>query len=405
MLCRKPLRQRILVKVWVLVLGALVSMGLMMVLLVKAEADRIEPRRLSPSETRLLGWDPVRLDEVFAYAASLSTDSLMIITEGQILGAFGDIRARYHVHSIRKAFISALVGQHIGSGPGRIGLDATLQELGIDDSPNPLTPLQKTASVRHLLKSLSGINHAAAADAGLTAEKDRRLGKKENEPGKVWAYNNWDYNALTTIFEKRTAMSIAEAFGLGIAEAVNMQDFTPEDVSYREAPERSRHRAAMFRMSARDLARFGGLYLNDGVLEGRRILSGSWIERINSEAVETSISGLRSGHGYLWWIPAAASGLPPGSFWAWGFGQQALFVIPEWRTVIVHQSDTTEFRSRFFELMQKKGLGAEQALESLIISCLRPTGEMIEFCAKDRFVSRREFAELLRLIINARGEK
>ncbi|CAN0603181.1 unnamed protein product, partial [Ectocarpus sp. 12 AP-2014] len=212
-------------------------------------------------------------------------------------------------------------------------LDATLQELGLDDAPRPLTPLQKKASVRDLLRGLSGINHAAAAEAGLTAEKDRRLGTKENEPGKVWAYNNWDYNVLTTIFEGRSDMSVANAFELGIAKALNMQDFVREDVSYLRAPELSRHRAAMFHMSARDLVRFGQLYLKNGELDGRRILSESWIERIHSEAVDTGDSGLRSRHGYLWWIPAADSGLPAGSFWAWGFGQQALIVIPAWRTV------------------------------------------------------------------------
>jgi hypothetical protein len=32
-------------------------------------------------------------------------------------------------------------------------------------------------------------------------DKDKRLGHKPNPPGTVWAYNNWDYNALTTIVE------------------------------------------------------------------------------------------------------------------------------------------------------------------------------------------------------------
>ncbi len=405
MLSQRLIRKRILVKIWVVTLGALALIGLARVFLVQAETDTGQTLRLTPAETQLLGWDPARLDDVFAYAATLSTDALLIVTDGQALGAFGKIGERYHVHSIRKVFLSALVGQHIGGGAGRIGLEATLQELGIDDSPQALTPLQRRATVRHLLKSVSGINHPAAAEAGLTAEKNRRLGKEENEPGEVWAYNNWDYNALTTIFERRTAMSVAEAFKSGIADPVAMQDFVLEDVFYLEAPGRSQHKAAMFRMSARDLARFGRLYLEKGVFEGRRILSGSWIERINAEAVDTGDAGLRSGQGYLWWIPDAQSGLPAMSFWAWGFGQQALLIIPEWHSVIVHLSDTTEFRRRFFGLIQNDGLEPQAALERLIMSCQQPVEGMADFCAKDRFVSRREFAELLRLIANARSKK
>lgn len=405
MLPRKLLQNRILVKIWVVTLGALILIGAAKVFLVKAESDAVQTLRLPPSETELLGWDPQRLDEVFAYAATLSTDALVILTEGQTLGAFGKIEEPYHVHSIRKVFLSALVGQHIGAGAGRIGLEATLQELGIDDSPQPLSPLQRTATVRHLLKSVSGINHPAAAEAGLTAEKNRRLGERENLPGKVWAYNNWDYNTLTTIFEKRTAMSVAKAFDLGLAQPLGMQDYVREDVFYLEASERSQHKAAMFRMSARDLARFGQLYLEKGALEGGRILSGSWVERINSEAVDTGDGGLRSRHGYLWWIPDGDSGLPAMSFWAWGFGQQALLIIPEWRSVIVHLSDTTEFRRRFFGLVQNDGLEPQTALEKLMLSCREPTEEIAVFCAKDRFVSRREFAELLRVIANARTEK
>ncbi|TQV78365.1 serine hydrolase domain-containing protein [Denitrobaculum tricleocarpae] len=405
MLSRKLFQNRILVKIWVVILGAVILIGVTKVFLVKAEADAGQALRLTPSATQLPGWDPQGLDEVFAYAATLSTDALVIVTEGQTLGAFGKIEVPYHVHSIRKVFLSALVGQHIGAGAGRIRLEATLQELMIDDSPQPLSPVQRTVTVRHLLKSVSGINHPAAAEAGLTAEKNRRLGERENLPGKVWAYNNWDYNALTTVFEKRTAMSVAEAFDLGIAQPLAMQDYVREDVSYLEAPERSRHKAAMFHMSARDLARFGQLYLDKGVLESRRILSDSWIERITAEAVDTGDRGLRSRHGYLWWIPDADSGLPAASFWAWGFGQQALLIIPEWRSVIVHLSDTTEFRRRFFGLIQDDGLEPQAALEKLIVLCREPVEETAVFCAKDRFVSRSEFAELLRVIANARAEK
>ena len=365
---------------------------------------QLDVARLPASETQRLGWDPAGLDAAFDYAAGLSSDVLMIVTEGRVVAAFGDSEKRYDVHSIRKALLSALVGQHVGSGAEQIPLDATLAELGIDDSPEPLTPLQKQASVRHLLQNTSGINHPAVAEAGLTAEKDRRLGQGENTPGTVWAYNNWDHNALTTILETRTGLTVAEAFGTGIAGPLGLRDFTPDAVRYIEEPALSRHRAAAFEMSARDLARFGELYLEDGRIDGRRVLPAAWIARLTTEAVATGIDGLRSGYADLWWLPGPDSGLPEGTFWAWGLGNQGLFVVPAWRTVIVHQSDTAEFRKRFFGLVEGEGTAPDEALEQLALSCIDPANRASAYCVEHRFILPREFAELLSLIAKARDQ-
>lgn len=368
------------------------------------EPRSIDVSRLSDPETERLGWKPSGLDAVFDYAATLSTDTMMIITNGNMVGMFGDTEKRHHTHSMRKAFLSALIGQHIGSGEKQIRLDATLEELGINDSPNPLTPLQQEATVLHLLRSASGINHAAAAEAGiLKAEKDRRLGGGENTPGTIWAYNNWDYNVLTTILEIRTGMRIAEAFEIGISKPLGMLDYTPDAVSYIEDAELSQHRAASFYMSARDLARFGELYLGNGLANSDRLLHESWVDRITTDFMKTeNDDALRQGHGYLWWIPGPDTGLPEDSFWAWGLGQQALFVIPEWQTVIVHQSDTAEFIKRFFSLIGDGGVEPETALEQLVLSCLNPDNRKSAFCVEHRFIRPKEFAKLMALVANAR---
>lgn len=365
-------------------------------------ARAIDMTRLDATESRRLGWNPEGLDVVFEYAATLSTDSFMIVTNGKIVGSFGDLSSPYDVHSIRKAFLSALVGQKSGSSGNQVPLDATLLQLGIDDAPIHLSEIQRSATVNHLLKSTSGINHPAAAEAGLTAEKSRRLGDGENRPGAVWAYNNWDYNALTTIFEERTGMSVADAFLEGIAEPAGMSDFGVEDVSYVSDLSRSRHRSAAFRMSARDLAKFGEIYLNNGRLNNNQILPASWIRRIVTGYTSTGRNDLRWGHSDLWWLPDPKQGLPEGTYWAWGLGNQALFVIPAWNTVIVVQSDTTEFRKRFFPLITEGGKTAEAALEELILSCIGRDQRESEYCVEHRFTTRREFEKLVSIIVGAR---
>jgi CubicO group peptidase (beta-lactamase class C family) len=205
----------------------------------------------------------------------------MVVTKGEVVKSMGGLDEPLRVHSVRKALLSTIVGQHVGKGPDQINLDSTLAELNINDKPNPLTPLQQQAKVLHLIKSISGINHAAAAEAGLMqAEKDKRLGHEPNPPGTVWAYNNWDYNTLTTIFEQETGMTVYEAFKTGIAEPLGMQDFTKNSFSYEYEKRLSKHPKAGFKMSARDLAKFGQLYLDKGKWGGRQIIPAAWIERI-----------------------------------------------------------------------------------------------------------------------------
>lgn len=358
--------------------------------------------QIDPERAGALGWSPEGLRRTLDYLTRLSVDSFIVMTEGEIVASLGDLTVPYSIHSARKAILSAVVGQHVGDGPNQIPLDATLAELGIDDTPGPLTPLQQQATVLHLLKSVSGINHPAAAEGGLTAEKERRLGKGENQPGTIWAYNNWDYNALTTIFEGRTGLLVAEAFRDGIAEPLGMQDFTLASASYSEAPDLSRHRAAMFRLSARDLARFGQLFVDRGVVDGRPIIPATWVDRVTTDYTETGIEGLRAGHGYLWWIPSRDTGLPEGSFFAWGLGQQTVFVIPAWRTVVVHQSDTSEFLKRWMAL-QGEGMDGNAALEKIVVDCYAKDGLNSAFCQEHRFTGRREFNRLIDLIVDARG--
>jgi len=366
-----------------------------------AHAD--ETGRLSEADTKQLGWNPEALDRALDYAKSLSTDTLMIVTDGVVVRSFGDLHRPRMTHSMRKALLSALVGQHAGPGPKQLDLDATLKELGIDDEPGPLSPLQSQAKVLHLIKNTSGINHAAAAEAGLTQEKDRRLGDGENAPGTVWAYNNWDHNVLTSVFESATGLSVGEAFKSGIADRIGMQDFSTASVSYVSEPQVSQHRAAMFEMSARDLASFGQLYLSKGNWRGDQVIPGSWVERIVSDQTPTGDPGLKSGHGYLWWIPGPETGLPRGTYFAWGLGQQALFVLPEWRTVVVHQADMQEFLERLLEITKEEQIDTATALERLALHCLEISHAGSDFCRDDRFILRREFDRLISLIVQARN--
>ncbi|MGD9188363.1 MAG: serine hydrolase [Desulfobacteraceae bacterium] len=355
------------------------------------------------------GWDKQRLDGAFQLAQKLGSTTLAVMTHGKYVQTMGDLRKSHRVHSVRKALLSALVGQHVGTGPEKIDLDKTLAELGIDDHPQPLTPLQRQATVLHLIKSISGINHAAAAEIpSMTSEKQRLLGAAPNMPGTVWAYNNWDYNALTTVFEEQTHQSVYTAFLEGIARPLGMQDVSKQSVFYVKDERLSRHAKVGFRLSARDLARFGQLYLNKGHWQGRQIIPAAWVARVTTDFTRTNRGGLASGHGYLWWIPcdrvSKKIGVPAGTFMASGFAGQRIVVIPAWDTVIVHTVSTDDYAGFCTDWAIQHRMNRRQAMRYSITECRQSEHAQETFCRRCRYYRGGDFRLLLTTIIAARTD-
>jgi CubicO group peptidase (beta-lactamase class C family) len=100
------------------------------------------------SEPASAGWSAAALAEAQAYCETLATDALMVVTGGRVVCAWGNVTARYNVHSIRKSLLSALIGIH--EDAGRIDLEAPIGSLGIDDRQG-LTEKEKLATVLDLL--------------------------------------------------------------------------------------------------------------------------------------------------------------------------------------------------------------------------------------------------------------
>lgn len=282
-------------------------------------------------------WNENDLNKAIEYAQEIGTFSLIIQTNGEIVSSYGNIDSLSRIHSIRKAILMALISQHLD----KINLQSTLSEINIDDYPIPLTELQKSTKIIHLLKSTSGINHPAVSQVGnAQILRDSLLGILPNKPGTKWAYNNWDYNALTTVFEKLTGLTISQAFEEGIANPLDIKHF---DTFYRKDSTLSIHSKAGFRLSTRDMAKFGQLFLNNGIWNKKEIIPKDWIENITKDYTLNSIPKKeRYAQGYLWWVPANdyANGIPKGSYLTTGSAGQRILVIPEWNTVIAHKTMT-----------------------------------------------------------------
>ncbi|MFC1784816.1 serine hydrolase domain-containing protein [Candidatus Neomarinimicrobiota bacterium] len=280
------------------------------------------------------GWSTEKLQDAYEFSKDMDTAALMLIYQGKVLYHWGDLTRKYWVHSCRKSFMSALYGIHVDED--NIDISKTMGDLGIDDNPPSLSNTEKTATVQMLLQSRSGIYHPAAAEA--PSMKAQRPERHSHEPGTFWYYNNWDFNALGTIFEQETGKKIFENLKERIADPIGMEDFEVSDGHY-QYESLSIHPAYPFRMSARDMARFGLLFLQNGVWEGDQIVSEQWI---NESITPYSDTGNGGDYGYMWWITGdqVLGNLNKGSYYASGYNGHYIFIIPDMDLVVVHRVNT-----------------------------------------------------------------
>ncbi|MCC6794299.1 MAG: serine hydrolase [Candidatus Hydrogenedentes bacterium] len=304
------------------------------------------PRFENPAS---VGVDTTRLDHGMSLAKDAGASAVVVIFRGRLLAANGRPAVIFPCHSVRKSYVSALFGQAVTDG--KVSLDATLAQLGIDDMP-PLTSQEKSATVRQLLQARSGVYH----DSNAASERMRgSLPARDSvKPGERWVYQNWDFNALGTIFKKATGTDVFEAFDEQIAKPLGMEHFDRSKHCHWITGDASQHAAYEFRMSALDMARFGQLMLQGGNWNGKQIVPSAWVVEStrpystvdDGKAVKDLAAAVgKPAYGYMWWIGtvAAALGNPPGlegSYSAEGVGGHMIAICPDLELVIVVRANT-----------------------------------------------------------------
>jgi CubicO group peptidase (beta-lactamase class C family) len=99
---------------------------------------------------------------------------------------------------------------------------------------------------------------------------------------------------------------------------------------------------------ARQFARFGELYLNDGVVGGARILPVGWVDHARTVVAHDPETGF--GYGRHWWVWPDQ----PGSLAAHGYEGQYVIVLPEREAVVVHLGKTeSAVRGRLVERLRR----------------------------------------------------
>lgn len=168
----------------------------------------------------------------------------------------------------------------------------------------------------------------------------------EHPPGTVWNYASGSTNIICRV--------LGEAVGggeQGMRKFLTTRLFSPAGMASADPvfdPAGTFVGSSYVYATARDFARFGELYRNDGVSEGRRVLPEGWTDHARHRIALDLESGF--GYGRHWWTWPQY----PGAFGAHGYEGQFCVVVPDRELVLVHLGKTTaELRPRLVERLHR----------------------------------------------------
>jgi CubicO group peptidase (beta-lactamase class C family) len=229
----------------------------------------------------------------------------------------------FDVYSVTKSVVSALVGIALADGKLE-SVDQRLAEV-FPDYAKGGDPRLSRLTLADLLTMRAGM---AADPIQAPSNWTRTLMTRpfEHEPGKVFVYDGGSSHLLSAVLTKVTgkqasALARERIFRpLGIREGWRW----PDDGQGLSVGSDG------LAMRARDLAKLGQLYLQEGRWNGTQVVPASWVRR--STLMHTSVGAPGQGYGYQWWVQKGPRGK---AYAALGYGGQAIVVLPALDLVIV----------------------------------------------------------------------
>lgn len=149
-----------------------------------------------------------------------------------------------------------------------------------------------------------------------------------NDPGVRFAYNSGCTMLLSGVIKQLTGKTASAYTKEKLLDRLEITNY-----SWQEGPMDISNTGFGISLRPRDMAKIGFLMLNDGVWEGRRLLSGRWISA--SFESYTQFQG-GYGYGYQWWNKTfTINGQEKVIPYAHGYGDQLIYVIEDLNMVVV----------------------------------------------------------------------
>jgi len=298
-----------------------------------------EPLALNQVEVRLPKAVYLNMEEIFEEEGTLAFMMLKndtIIYENYF-NKFDTTQDLVTSFSIAKAFTNTLVAMAIEKGFLE-GLEQPvtdwMPELMKRDSA--FTRLK----IKHLVDMTSGLKIGAMDLAqvyyGRQLDKYCRKVKLEHEPGTVYTYNNANTQLLAVCLERSTDKQLETLMQEWIWTPLGMESdaIWSKDRKHEEGMPKA---FCCINGNAHDFARFGLLYLNDGVWQGERMVPEWWVD--STRSVDTTEGRVFDYHGH--WHHYLGD---YGFYQAGGLFEQYILVAPERDMVLVHFCEKNRIR-------------------------------------------------------------
>ncbi|HET6918310.1 MAG TPA: serine hydrolase, partial [Jiangellaceae bacterium] len=172
-------------------------------------------------------------------------------------------------------------------------------------------------------------------------------------PGERFAYSNASSHLLSAVLTEATGMSVleyaqAKLFDpLGIASRPapdllftveeNALVYERADFAWPHDPQGVSTGFSFLKLTARDMAAFGRLYLDGGRWQDQQVVPTAWVDAATTEQVQ--VDSATEGYGYQWWVTMAGG---HAAYAAAGYGGQLIEVVPDLRLVAVFSTELTE---------------------------------------------------------------
>jgi CubicO group peptidase (beta-lactamase class C family) len=294
------------------------------------------------------GLDPMLVAELYYNAAELETiHSLLVIKNGYLIAEDyfneGSIDQKDRLQSVTKSYTSALVGIALEQGY-LSSVDQKMLDFFPEVADQITDPRKEQITIRDLLQMRAGYPWEETDPAfwdGLLSGYYPPLIEEfplVADPGTEFNYSNLSSNWLGIIVDRATGMNLK-----AYAEENLFLPLGVEAGEWGTDAEGHNNGCADLFMTARDAAKFGLLYLNEGEYRGNQVVPADWVydslqrysENINVSGGFPPNWGLSIsdiGYGYQWWSARAGDHLYN---LAWGHGGQQIVLLDEFGMVIV----------------------------------------------------------------------
>jgi CubicO group peptidase (beta-lactamase class C family) len=255
----------------------------------------------------------------------------------------------HDTRSASKSLTSTLVGAAILNG-AKLDPSTKVYDLLYKGAlPTDLDPRKKEMSVEHLLNMASGYDCDDRVYPPRPGNEDTMLALNtdyyqhtlklpmDGQPGSRIAYCSIDPNLLGAVLSAASGKPLADLFQDLIAGPLQMKHYY-----FYLQPTGEPYMGGSIQWIPRDFMKLGQLMLNDGVWNGKRVVSKEWARRASTPMVKIKTRGATScvegstptlclrQYGYLWWhYDFPYRGRTVHAYYAGGNGGQTVVVIPE----------------------------------------------------------------------------